>query len=112
MERIKQLFKNLNVTKIAILIGVIICILGIVFIYSSIDKSEIFVKHSNGVKTIGLGYCKTYGADYYTEMSLNTKYIANATRETYYLIERCFGITLIITGTFYILHNYKKLKGE
>ena len=110
MEKVKNLLKKLNVNKVAIVIGIVICILGIVFIYLSLDKSEIFVKEGLGVKVTNLGYCKEYGADFYTEMSLNTKYIASATRETYYLIERCFGIYLIIIGILYILHNFKQLK--
>lgn len=110
MNSFKKLFKKVNANKVAIVIGIAICILGIIFIYFSIDKSEIFVKDRIGTKTVGLGYCKEYGTDFYTEMSLNTKYIASATRETYYLIERCFGIFLIIIGIFYILHNFKQLK--
>lgn len=110
MNNLKNLLKKLNVNKVAIVIGIVICILGIIFIYLSLDKSEIFVKERLGAKVTNLGYCKEYGADFYTEMSLNTKYIASATRETYYLIERCFGISLIIIGIFYILHNFKQLK--
>ena len=110
MNNLKNLLKKLNVNKVAIVIGIVICILGIIFIYLSLDKSEIFVKERLGAKVTNLGYCKEYGADFYTEMSLNTKYIASATRETYYHIERCFGVSLIIIGIFYILHNFKQLK--
>lgn len=98
---------------ISFVISIIICLLGIVFIgLSTIDKSEIGVKERNGGKVTGLGYPVTYGADFYTEMSLNTKYIAKSTQETYYLIERCFGILLIIIGIFYLLHTLKRLGGN
>lgn len=99
-----------NMTIISIIISSIIILVGIVFIYLSIDQSEIWVKNKDVGRTVGLGYPATYGADFYTEMSLNTKYIASATKATYYLIERSFGILFIIIGVFSLLHNIKQLK--
>lgn len=86
--------------------------IGIVFIYLSVDKSQIYVKESESIKTTGLGYATKYGADFYTEASENMKYIANATKETYYLIERSFGILFIIIGAFYLTHNLKQVMEE
>lgn len=117
MEEKKKKSKKITIHMITIIINIIASIiiftLGIIFISQSIDKSEIGVaKNIYGGKTISLGYATTYGADFYTEMSLNTKYIANATKETYYLIEKCFGILLIIIGVFNILHNLKQLENK
>ena len=99
-----------GMSALSIIIGLIICITGIVFIFLSNNKTEIYVKQSEGTKTTGLGYSVTYGADFYTETSLNMKYIASATKETYYLIERCFGILLIMIGVLYLVHNIKQIE--
>lgn len=101
--------KNLNIYKVSIIIGIIVIIIGIVFICLSATKLQINAKKSAGQTVTNQGYYTEYGGDFYSEMSFTTKYIASATRETFYIIERCFGISLVITGIFYILHNLKKL---
>lgn len=115
IEKIKEKFKKIKLKKInviSIIICIIICIIGIVFIYLSINKSQIYVEEGKGIKTFGVGYATKYGADFYTEASENMVFIANAIEETYYLIERCFGILLIIISVFYLLHTLKQINAE
>ena len=115
MEKEKKKLKKINVNIIGIIISIVICFVGILFLISGIDKSNtaVGVKERDGGTITGLGYATTYGADFYTEASKDMIFIGNATKEIYYLLEKCFGILLIIIGIFNILHNCKQLnKGE
>lgn len=88
----KDKSKNINILWciIGIISGLILIIIGIVFLLKF--KNATFYGYISRLGTA------TFGADFYTEIYESTTFAANALKETYEMINTYFGTFLIFIG--------------